>query len=221
MAEYPYEYSIQNDLPGNVSRSNISTAWFQFQVEKNSNFTSTIDRVDTRGDNLYIIFQEELSAEEKLILDGDTSDPAGGMVAVSSNWIPEGTSYESSQGYIYKERTDEQSTSSTSWTDFLTLDATFFSGFYRFGISYLWRFSSPSSDIETRLCLQKESDGAEIIFHHKQEPKDGSGDQRNPGYLFRGIEIEDGNYSVSFQFRSSRSGRFATLFYAALEVEKR
>lgn len=75
-----YTYSISQDLPdGEVNTSKLKT-----EIQ-NSSISIALDRIDTTGDVLDIWFKDALLSPEKSILDGDTSDPAGGLLANHDN----------------------------------------------------------------------------------------------------------------------------------------
>lgn len=81
-----YTYSITNDftagyinpsrLQSDINSSAILTKLLSISTEGG---TSSEDQVT--GGTLHISFEQDLSAEEKTILDGDTSEPAAGLLA--------------------------------------------------------------------------------------------------------------------------------------------
>ncbi len=80
-----YVYNIADDFPGGAFTSAISDrlqAMCAAQIPGNPllNIGSTETEVT-------LTFQDELSAAEKTILDGDTSDPAGGLIAASTEYF--------------------------------------------------------------------------------------------------------------------------------------
>jgi len=89
-----YTYSINDDFPN----SSINQSKFHMEIENSSIVTILIgitignnddpDRVD-------VIFQSALSAGEKTILDGDTTDPAGGLIAAHdyTDYTPQDLEY--------------------------------------------------------------------------------------------------------------------------------
>ena len=79
MTATKYTYSISTDFPATGLASDrllseIST----------SDIETALDRIDTDGDNCDIWFKAALSAADKTILDGDTTGPAGGLIAEHS-----------------------------------------------------------------------------------------------------------------------------------------
>jgi len=90
MAETTYTYNITNDLPSGacntgslhleIAASVIATQLVGINSEEGSYSKGRIT-----GGTLYIIFADTLSAGDKTILDGDTSGPAGGLLAAHNN----------------------------------------------------------------------------------------------------------------------------------------
>lgn len=78
-----YTYSIANDFPG----SSVELTKFDAEIRASAIVTA-LSRIDTNGDVLEIYFVDALSAGEKTILDGDTTNPAGGLIAAHDNTLP-------------------------------------------------------------------------------------------------------------------------------------
>ena len=76
MAETTYTYSISADMPGGA----VSTSNLDAEI-RTSSIVTALERIDVTGDVLDIIFKDSLSAGDKTILDGDTTSPAGGLLA--------------------------------------------------------------------------------------------------------------------------------------------
>lgn len=81
MAEQAYTYSIASDFPSGA----VNTQKLHDEVVADTAITTQLDRIDTDGDGLSIVFQAALSAAEKTALDGDTTGPAGGLIAQHDN----------------------------------------------------------------------------------------------------------------------------------------
>lgn len=79
MAE-TYSYSIADDFPGGA----VNTSRLQAEIG-DSSITKTVLRIDTEGDDIDIVFDAALTAGEKTTLDGDTTGPAGGLIAAHVN----------------------------------------------------------------------------------------------------------------------------------------
>jgi hypothetical protein len=71
-----YTYSVSSDMPNGV----VSTGNLNNEIHLSSIVTA-LERIDTVGDNLYIVFKDALSSADKTTLDGDTTGPAGGLLA--------------------------------------------------------------------------------------------------------------------------------------------
>ena len=80
MAEMIYTYSITNDFPN----GKLNSTKLVQEINASSIVTALIG-VNTRGDVCNILFKAELSAADKTILDGNTTHPAGGLIAAHDN----------------------------------------------------------------------------------------------------------------------------------------
>lgn len=76
MAETAYIYSIQGDMPS----GKVNTTKLAREVVKSS-ISTQLARIDTDEDVLLIVFADALSVQDKTTLDGDTTAPAGGLLA--------------------------------------------------------------------------------------------------------------------------------------------
>jgi hypothetical protein len=73
--ETSYSYTISTDFPGGEINSTKLT------TDIENSIVTALERIDTDGDSVDIIFDDALSAGDKTTLDGDTSAPAGGLIA--------------------------------------------------------------------------------------------------------------------------------------------
>jgi len=102
-------YSIANDMPNGA----VSTNSLLYEIEA-SDITASVDQIDTDNDALTIVFSTDLTSGEETILDGDTSNPAGGLLAAHK----EATDISNgSQAY----RSDALKTSSNSYATYVSL----------------------------------------------------------------------------------------------------
>jgi hypothetical protein len=74
-----YTYSIANDFP--VTGLDSNRLLHEIQA---SAITVAVDRIDTDDDVCDIWFKDALGATDKTALDGDTTAPAGGLIAAHS-----------------------------------------------------------------------------------------------------------------------------------------
>jgi hypothetical protein len=87
-----YQYSISNDFPlGLENTDNLSKEISQSAI------VTALDYISTKGDTIYIKFKATLSTQDKTILDGDTTNPAGGLIADHNIVTPESTAIVSIQ----------------------------------------------------------------------------------------------------------------------------
>lgn len=82
MAETSYTYSISTDFPGGA----VNPAKLKDEITaSNSGITIQVERIDTSGDTLTLVMKDALPAAQKTLLDGDTTAPAGGLIASHDN----------------------------------------------------------------------------------------------------------------------------------------
>jgi hypothetical protein len=70
-----YTYSLSQDFPG----GQINPQKLQIAIE--NAITTLLDAINVNGDVVQIVFDEPLSAADKTTLDGNTTNPAGGLIA--------------------------------------------------------------------------------------------------------------------------------------------
>jgi hypothetical protein len=80
MAATTYTYSIADDFPGGA----VNTAKLHAEIQASAIVTA-LEGINTSGDVIEIVFKDALSAGDKTILDGDTTGPAGGLIAAHDN----------------------------------------------------------------------------------------------------------------------------------------
>jgi hypothetical protein len=75
-----YTYSISSDFPNGT----VNTSKLENEI-RSSSITIALDRIDTSGDTIDIIFKDSLPASDKNIFDGDQTGPAAGLIASHDN----------------------------------------------------------------------------------------------------------------------------------------
>lgn len=78
-----YSYSASQDFPGGLADAEN----LQSEIVA-SPITTALDSIRTDGDTVTIYFKASLSAGDKTLLDGDTLNPAGGLIAAHDNQEP-------------------------------------------------------------------------------------------------------------------------------------
>jgi hypothetical protein len=71
-----YSYTVSTDFPG--GEADVANLILEIG---NSAIVTALDDIQLSGDSMDIIFKAALSAGDKTILDGDTTGPAGGLIA--------------------------------------------------------------------------------------------------------------------------------------------
>lgn len=91
MAETTYTYDVATDLPdGKVNTTRLA------EEIRDSSIVTALERVDTDdgtiaqggvlvGGTLNVVFKDALSTGDKTVLDADTTNPAGGLLAAHNN----------------------------------------------------------------------------------------------------------------------------------------
>jgi hypothetical protein len=75
-----YSYTISTDFPaGGVVSSTLTT-----EIGASAIVTA-LERINTTGDSINIVFKDALSAGDKTLLDAGISNPAGGLIAAHDN----------------------------------------------------------------------------------------------------------------------------------------
>lgn len=75
-----YDYDIASDFPGGA----VNPTKLDAEIRASA-ITIALNRIDTSGDTVSIWFNDALPTGDKTILDGDTTGPAGGLIAAHDN----------------------------------------------------------------------------------------------------------------------------------------
>ena len=74
---FKYSYDVPQDFPSGL----INPANLDREIRAESGILTHLNRVDTRGRTANVIFSVELPPGEKTVLDNNTTNPAGGLIA--------------------------------------------------------------------------------------------------------------------------------------------
>lgn len=85
MSETTYSYTISTDFPG----GKVNTSNLKEEIQQSSVITISLNRIDTSGDTLDIVFNNSLPSGDKTVLDGDVTGPAGGLIALHDSTVKE------------------------------------------------------------------------------------------------------------------------------------
>ena len=77
-------YSISADMPSGIVRTGV----LHKEILAEAGITKTLENISTLGDVLTVTFDLALSAGEATIFDGDTTGPAGGLLAAHDTTDP-------------------------------------------------------------------------------------------------------------------------------------
>lgn len=110
---------------------------------------------------------------------------------------------------------------SASWATKLTMTVNISeAGTYRLGWGYMWNYNSTSRDFRGQVTRND----SEVIFEHRQEPKDSSGtfgstgsDQRHAVERSKGMYLNAGQHTFKINFASSQNNYATSIWDAQLE----
>ena len=80
MAETTYDFTISTDFPGGA----VNTTKFRIEIQASA-IETALETINTTGDDIDVVFKAALSAGDETILHGDTTGPAGGLIAAHDN----------------------------------------------------------------------------------------------------------------------------------------
>lgn len=122
-----YTYTISEDVPaGTVTAGNLASEIISSAI------TTELSYVNTAGDTLSVIFAGTLSAGDKTLLDGDTTNPCGGLIGAHDPTPEEGV-----DGWVKSRQVSEITTTTSSWADVLQRGHRVEPGWYQITLSYL------------------------------------------------------------------------------------
>ncbi len=123
--------------------------------------------------------------------------------------------------YHFAQATSVTTMYSTSWVTKVTLTVNVSeSGNYRIGLGYMWNYNSTSRDFRAQVLRNS----SEVIYEHRQEPKDSSGtfgstgtDQRHAIERSKTMRLDPGQHTFKLHFASSQNNYAASMWDAQLE----
>lgn len=113
--------------------------------------------------------------------------------------------------FQYFENTADETNNSSTWDTYLSCVTTDLPlGDYFYIIEYYWNHSSGSTDFGGRLQLNDVTNG-DI---HRQEPKDGGGEQRFVNHFFRRFTGLSGVNTINFQYNAANNSNTSRIYEA-------
>lgn len=79
-----FTYSITQDIPGGAFPASASD---RLVILIQTSITTPLQEVTSTGDVLTVIFATDITVAEKTILDGDTTNPSGGLIGQCADYI--------------------------------------------------------------------------------------------------------------------------------------
>lgn len=207
MPETTYTYSKAVDFP-----SGIDTSHLRHEILTSSIVTS-LQYINTNGDTVYVVFQNALSASEKITLDGNVSNPAGGLIATHDATVVHPGSL---QGVYTAESDIEQGTTSNSYVTKVTLNTPkLAAGKYRVAWSAVISYDSLLTALSARLYNVTDSQELSLVNFLVKDLAD--------EYQVGGINYLNFNNNlkqIAIQWKSNSLGIAAYMRLAKIELWK-
>jgi hypothetical protein len=210
---YTYTYSIPQDFPPDASgEGKVIPSQLAYEIENSSgSFEITTQLVDiqTIGDEIRITFADQLSAAEKTALDGDQTDPAGGLIAQHNNQIVEPDS-----ANFYKQKLAWQT--KTGDTEFKLAARLVVRnipyGKYVLCWNYSWRYDSVISNDYFKAQIQV--DDSDTVFEHLEMTTNVNA--VNPAGGFAGLILTPGDHFFDLDFGTGDASKTAGIGYVRM-----
>lgn len=142
-----YTYSKAADFSSGLVPSNLKK-----EIDDSSITSATLLSILVDGDVVKLAFSGVLSSEDKTTLDGDTSSPAGGLIAAHST-----APLEDGSNWSYSKQASEITTDSASWAGVTSRNVKMAPGFYRITLAYLGSADSTAQQIVIRVTREDDS----------------------------------------------------------------
>lgn len=136
-----YTYSKASDFSSGLVPSNLKKEIDDSQITSAALLSILVD-----GDAVKLTFSGALSSGDKTTLDGDTSSPAGGLIAAHST-----APLEDGSGWSYSKQVSEITTDSGSWAEIKSRNVQMSPGFYKITLAYLGAADSTAQQIVMRV----------------------------------------------------------------------
>lgn len=136
-----YTYSKAADFSSGLVPSNLKN-----EIDSSQITSATLLSIITDGDVVKLTFSGALSSGDKTALDGDTSAPAGGLIAAHST-----APLEDGSGWSYSKQASEITTDSGSWAEIKSRNVKTLPGFYKITLAYLGAVDSTAQQIVMRV----------------------------------------------------------------------
>lgn len=210
--------TIANDAVDNAAMANMAQA----TIKGRASGAGTGDPTDLTAAQATAILNAFTSSLKGLVpssgggttnflrADGTFAAPAGGVF---------GTEYD------YEEKTTLQTTTSTSWQEYMSLTtASLSAGKYRIGWMYVWSYSDSNDEFMARVQVDNTTNlinpGDGTYPYHRQEPTDGGTDQRCYNYGFREVTLTAGVHDIDMDFQSDETADTARMHHGQIEIWK-
>lgn len=128
------------------------------------------------------------------------------------------------QNYAYAEDLDVEVSTTTGWTEKLTLSVNLPAGVFRLGWTYQWNSDNTGADFRARVQLNNNT----VIFEHRQEPKDSAGafgspatgtNQQHTAASFEHITLAaPASLQIDLDWAAAFNGIRASIWNAKLEL---
>jgi hypothetical protein len=200
-----YTYSIADDFPpAGINPSNL-----KHEIDDSAIASATLLSINTEGDVATLTFSGALSSGDKTVLDGDTTGPAGGLIAAHDTTQEPFEWQKASQA-------SEITTDSADWEDVISGPLRMTPGWYKITTSYLCGTSDTGSAVSLKLL----KDDVTVWATDEALPNANSALEYPRAYVFIGqvTELEKPTWKLQWK----RTGGSGTIFLrkAFLLVER-
>lgn len=200
MVETAYNYIISRDFPKIGTFGVVIPSQLKIEID-GSSIATPLTRIITHGDDIAIWFQDALSSADKTTLDGDTIDPAGGLIAAHNNNIDP---YHETVDFYVEDLTESSHTGDTNYQLKLRLDLPGMpAGTYMLQWQYQWGESSTSAQYLGRVQV----DGTDVISQTSLQPV--SATSRAIASGFAEIILTPGTHYVDILYATDAAGKVA------------
>lgn len=118
------------------------------------------------------------------------------------------------QNFSQSISTGSFSTTSNNFQEAFTLDVSAsYSGLYRIGWNYFWRYGSVNNDFVARIVL----DDIDLVSFHREEPSDSGADQVRQEAGYKYVNLTSGLHFFDLDIRASQNGVIAQAISSSFE----
>lgn len=208
---YTYTYDVSTDFPlGKVNAGRLNSEIRQ------SILVGLYKGVSVQGNSCVVVFDQELDAPQRTVLDGDTTPPSGGSLIGSHDGEPLKT-----EDLWYAELEKPIETSSTKYIEALRITTDLIpEGSYYIHWGFTLAATSYNADVKYRVCLNGNTtliEDAEFTPGLAMHGGRWKGTAADISY-FKKLNLSEGAHYVTLEFGSTSKSQTAILSAGRLEI---